>query len=448
MLFKKQFLLGSFFFLLTSIASATTLRIPPDLALETLSENNPSAFAPFDFTLDDFSIDWLGTTIPGVQVSFVPGTMMWARIADLIVLPRAQIKIDAPQFEGGTIKTGGLIQALSARGATIVPVALLSLSSNQMEIQVGKVGKSVRGVLEVHFKPKHFPVSTANTDASCSPFRVQIEEETVDSKSSQKGDWAYFGCRSTIFDGEKNKETSLELLVYWDGVGDSVKANGLPVSSSQSGLWKFRLRSDSQQLILQNSTRKITVNYFVPPSFKRGFVGAGVGPYSFSYSSSDQNVSGYTPLLTLYASYALAEKFRFVAFDATSFHAHAFYTDLGVYVHNESFRALDERLSFNLLLGAHMDLFQNGGMWFIRPGAPQGFEFVFRDAFLRRHNFSTGAFIYPNINEKLYYNVWGRFGKGSWFGEINYLAWREKGNTENVYSRSIGLTIGFPITVF
>ena len=96
-------------------------------------------------------------------------------------------------------------------------------------------------------------------------------------------------------------------------------------------------------------------------------------------------------------------------------------------------------------------MFRSNDQHYLRPGGPQGIEIVYRDAFKRAHNFSVGAFAYPPINDRSYYNVWLRWGTGKFFGELNFISWREKAGTydsQTVFNRSMGVSFGFPLFRF
>ena len=122
-----------------------------------------------------------------------------------------------------------------------------------------------------------------------------------------------------------------------------------------------------------------------------------------------------------------------------------FQTDVGFYLIAEQFRGVDERLSMNLLLGAHMLQFQGNDRNHYSFSAPQGVEFVVRDCFAKRKNLSLGGFFYPTISGRSYINTWIRWGSGSLFYELNGISWTEQFEGTQVNSKSVGLSIGFPL---
>ena len=159
------------------------------------------------------------------------------------------------------------------------------------------------------------------------------------------------------------------------------------------------------------------------------------------------DLQAYTPVLTIYGSYFFNEALRLVMFDAVSLHGRTF-NDLGAYLLVEQVRTIDERFSFNLLIGAHLIYFHHDNKDFLLPSGPQGVELVFRDFGLSRFDLSVGGFVHPPFNSRQYYNIWLRWGTKELFGEVNYIAWEEDLGTYHVYNRSLGVTVGFPLFRF
>ena len=113
--------------------------------------------------------------------------------------------------------------------------------------------------------------------------------------------------------------------------------------------------------------------------------------------------------------------------------------------------ALDRQFALNIMLGAHALIFPLSGTQ-VKIGAPQGIELIYRDLFARGMSASAGGFFYPEIAGKTYINSWIRYGSPSFFGEFNFILWRESviGETQTykVTSKSVGLTFGFPVFQF
>jgi len=237
--------------------------------------------------------------------------------------------------------------------------------------------------------------------------------------------------------------------VAWAGTRGSVLIGGIPQPGKveSSLVATVLLSADHPRARLQDSSGAgFEISAGLPRRLTTAFVGVGLGPYSYMIQvPGEKTVQTVAPITTLYGSYFLSEGSRMVFFDAFPVQGQ-WYNDFGLYFNNESSRALDERLSFNLLLGFHLISFKSP--WGIqhRLGAPQGFEMIYRDAFGRRNNLSVGGFFYPPIAGKAYYNTWLRVGSSRIFGELNYLSWRElAGNGDQAISRSVGICIGAPL---
>ena len=134
--------------------------------------------------------------------------------------------------------------------------------------------------------------------------------------------------------------------------------------------------------------------------------------------------------------------------DATAIHRRG-YADNGLYLWIEQARMVDDRLSFNLLLGANLLVYSHDDKAEWRISAPQGFELVYRDIFGRNRSAMLGAFLYPDLFDRSYYNVWLRWGSPQIFGELNYIHWKEPhGGGVATSSTSIGISFGMPIARF
>lgn len=93
--------------------SASVLPIPQASLHDILSESVPTAFPPDDMSEDDFSLSWEGPRIEGVQFSLEKGSIQWARINEVLVLPRARLMVEAKNFESGIVNYAGFITPLS-----------------------------------------------------------------------------------------------------------------------------------------------------------------------------------------------------------------------------------------------------------------------------------------------------------------------------------------------
>jgi hypothetical protein len=420
--------------------------LPPSLVPVVLSETVPAAFNPTPFEAADFAVEWIGPALPGVSVSLGERSLEWVRVADVVVLPRARLVVSAQGIRNGLVTNAGFSQPFQMRGQegyAAIPVALISGDQNPVEITLDNARK---GKLRFVFKPrKAEAASQIAFDTSCSPWRVKATEI----KFTNPNQWIYVGCRLVHVQGEKYPTTSLEMFVYWDGAGNTLKVNGNNISESSDGIWPLRVRSGGP-VTLTSAGGSVSIAYGIPERDRYAFLGLGIGPYTYKFETTKGTINSVIPLTTIYASYFITEYFRLVAFDATAIY-NQWYTDFGLYMYTMSLRTLDNRLTMSLLLGAHTLVFPANGQTYVRPSAPQGIEFIYRDAFKKAHNISLGAFLYPQISGRSYSNIWLRWGSSSLFVELNYLSWREKigvPDEEPVYTKSVGISVGIPIARF
>ena len=165
------------------------------------------------------------------------------------------------------------------------------------------------------------------------------------------------------------------------------------------------------QLTLEARGHALTLTYQVPPTLPAAFVGVGVGPYHYLLRDGRQQADVVIPLVTVYAGYTFTPDVRIVYFNATAMHRRG-YSDNGLYLWLEQARMVDDRLSFNLLLGANALVYSHQDKVEWRMTAPQGFELVYRDLFARNRSGMLGAFLYPDSSRR-YYNVWLRGARRS-----------------------------------
>ena len=441
---KSWLILAALFCTLASRSVLATINtLSPSAVQDTLSESVPTAFAPADFNLgaSDFAVEWVGAPISGVEARIGENTLQWVRVEEVLVLPRARLIVSAKDSQGGAIVSGGFAQGIAADGTAEIPVALVSGDSNPISVTVIRGGKEIRGEWRIRFKPKASSSGArVGIDASCSRYGVKARSSPVLSND----EWIYVGCRLSVMHAEGHRTSSLEMYVYWDNIGKRLKVDGADALPLRPTIWTLRVRSRPGVVKLSDGDHEVSLEYAIPEDFHYLALGVGIGPYSYQFIAGDANVSTATPLLTVYGSYFIKEPLRIVAFDATAFNGQMV-TDFGIYLNTEYARFLDNRVALNLMLGAHAIGYQAFGAYYLQVSAPQGIEMVFSDAFGRNRNLTLGGFIYPPINDVSYYNIWLRWGSPAIFGELNYILWNEQLGDQSIYSRSFGVSVGFPI---
>jgi hypothetical protein len=435
-------------------AVAATLVLPSNVGAAIVSDEVPTALAPANFTVDDFTLDWVGEPLPDVTVRLEPGSLEWVRVADVLVLPRARLRVDARATEGGRVQASGVSQALTPEGANTaaaLPVALLAGAPGAIEIVVRRDGLDLSGRLHVRFRPRPgVTAARALFDPSCSRFGVAAEAlpglAPGRLAEALPDTWLYVGCRLVRLDGEP-ATSLLELVLYCDGADGTLSIDGVATPETAPGIWLLGLRAAPGHVDLASGDRRVRLDYRVAERFHRGALGIGVGPYLHLFDYADVRQEAWAPLITVYGSVLLSDKLRLILFDATAVEKHTA-SDLGVYLHIEWFRFLDRRVSAHLVLGGHVLGFREGEAYHVRASAPQGIELIALDAFARGWNLTAGAFVYPKVAGRLYYNAWLRWGPGAWFVEANYIEFVEPIPPSQLRARSVGLTLGLPLLRF
>jgi hypothetical protein len=416
--------------------------LPRRLAPAVLSESSSAAFSPADFTVSDYSLTWVDPP-PRVSAALEPGSLEWVRVAGALSLPRAVVTIRAEGVQKGTVEHAGVSHPLkvdkNGTGTIELPVALLSGPPHGLRLRIRRDGSELAGTLVVRFAPRTEHRGAVLIDVSCSPYGVKVRRGRIPADS-----WLGVVCRLVSVPRDGRRTAALELVTYWDNVGATVEAEGIETRSQPTGVFRFRIRSDPGVLHLAARGQQVVLGARLPQVLNAGFFGAGIGPYLYRFEDPQTQLRTATNLLTLYASYGIGATTRIVYFNATPLHVRSF-ADQGLYLWTEQFALLDRRFTVNLLLGMHSLLFRSTGKLRFVPSFPQGLEGVFLDFGARAHNLSGGAFFYPQIQGRSYYNFWLRWGSARLFWEVNYLAWKEPLGAGSAQTESLGISVGLPL---
>lgn len=426
---------------------ANRLEVPSHLNREILSEAVPSALALDGISAADYSLEWEEKPAPVESGIIETDSIQWVRVMDVLVLPRGRVRI----LFKGPVTAKANYAGYSTGGQQIksieFPIALLSYPENKVLLEIEDNGKIYKTHIRVAFKPKDMSgASPIFIDSSCSKYGMSASFKEIPKAVNE---WVYIGCRPIITASNDYRKSTLEAYVFWDNpeAPRSILINNLELEPTLPSMWTLRLNSSPGAITLSRASgQQLQLNYFLSERNSLGSLGLGIGPYLGEFNGEGAYDVGWSPLLTLYGSLYISEGLRIVGFDATSI-SNRLWTDFGLYLSTENAKMLDQRMTMNLLFGGHVVGFHADGQVHVVPSFPQGFEFIYADAFKRGYNMSLGGFFYPEINGRSYYNIWWRWG-GKIFGEINYLAAKETFNKESVASKSIGLTFGFPIMKF
>lgn len=439
---------------LFSNAQADVLPLPASIFEETLSESVSTAFEPRSsndqarLELKDFDLVWQGAAPEGVKIEIVGRSLEWVRVANVLVLPRARVRVSATGVTGGMLENLNARQPLLSAGegewVAELPVVLATGKKNPIRLRLQRSGKELSFQSLLQYAPKD-PVraNPVYIDASCSSENGMAKWQNL----PQVPTWAYLGCRLTQSKRERQRTSNLEIYLFWDQPDSEILLAGNSIPETQPSLWFLKLRPHSGALPVESKAGALSLSHQAPEKVRYGSIGLGLGPYAYRFQTSQLNVDTTAPLLMVYGSYALTDSQRLTVFNATTVHRTLF-MDTGLYFNSESFRTLDRRLSLYVMLGMNAIGFRNQGVSRFKLGAPQGFEAIYRDAFGRNWNLSAGAFIYPKINDQSYYNLWFRYGNRGRFLEVNYIAIQNEIAGTPFYTRSLGVSFGMPIARF
>jgi len=462
-------------FIFSESAEGVIHRFPDSIALEALSDTVPFVFSPASLEASDFEPFWLDQEIPGVSLSLAKNSIEWVRVADLFLVPRGRLRLEVPKAEGGGLVSGGFSHVWASNDGTDsgiieVPVAFLGTSTGYF-LSVELNGVSVHGGqknfssrIGIRLKGKGIPKQERiMIDRACSPWGVRVDQVSLSSD-----EWIYIGCRMVVGWGDDHQVGSLETYILrsttrenqsFDSIGKPLYLGMQRLQEIRPSVYALRLWSKPGKIRISSDTfedRSVAsgvertdfkLEYFLGKRFYNGFFGGGIGPYQYEFSGSQGSTAGVRPLLTLYGGYFLSEPMRIVLFNATSMDRN-YFSDTGLYLSLDQFTGLDGYVAFKLLLGLHGLAFPTGLGRQLNFSLPQGFEFTLKDVGGRNKNVLAGAFLYPPINDRSYYNVWLRWGSSRFFGELNYIKWSEPYSGGITSSSSLGLSVGGHIWSF
>ncbi len=424
-------------------AGAQLPELPRSLVTAALGEPRPFVFHAADFTSADFVLDRVGGDA-AVEVALDPDSLRWVRVSRVLV-PRAVLRVRAVGADSGVVRYAGFTHPLvQQRGRVLgeLPVVLLSHPGYPIEVELRQGATLHSATFRLRFAPRASQRGRVMFDASCSRFglRVRNGAPPVDS-------FVYVGCRLVQTDLAGHLAPTLELYVLWDHVGSQIEIEGVPTTAAGDALFACRVASPPGAVHLEAGGKRLTLEYHLPVRLHAGFLGVGLGAYAYWLRDGRVDLRAGVPLLTLYAGYAFTPTARIVYFNATALDRFG-YIDQGLYLWLEQFRLLDRRLSLNLLLGGNLLLYRRQGVVAGRLSAPQGLELVFHDFLARNRNLTSGAFVYPKIFGRSYYDLWLRWGSPRLFAEVNFIDWREPHGDTPSHGRSLGLSLGGALLTF
>ena len=442
------------------IAAAAMFAIGPGMAHADGADGEPSSvlrseilggeavgafWVPNDFVAEDFAVVWIGDALPDVEATLEPNSLEWVRVrGGVLRVPRAGLVVRGRGLRGRVSNSGfsqPFADAPDGSSVARLEVPLVAGAGNPITV-VRDDGKA--GTLEIRFAPRD-PAHRERIlrDVSCSSAGL-----TVDSTGLRDDEWLYIGCETSVVASAKHATSIANLFVFWSGAGDTIEVGGTATPPVAESLWALQGPAKPGRIELASGDHRVSLRYFIPVRPHAAFVGVGVGPYVDTFSAPAPFRSFHTvePLVTFYGAWTLSGASRIVGFNATPVRRDG-YSDSGLYLQRRQAELFDRRAVFTVFLGAHLLAFKLGNTIYVRPGAPQGAELLFRDVGGRGRNVTIGGLINPGIAGKFYANGWLRWGSPKLFVELNYIGWREHtaGANEPIDLRSLGLSIGTPL---
>jgi hypothetical protein len=418
--------LGLILMLITgSLASVALAQVeagfqPPGqfLSRSALGLSDQFIFTPNDLDLDFFSLD------TDLKWEWVPGSLEWVRVDRRFLVPKARARIKVEL--GTTLRYHDVL--FHASSDTIEVPVILSLESGNQLVPSGKNSRPIK----VRFQRVRALNPGVVLDSNCSQMPIQISALKLEHS------WVYVSCLAVHPKQDSGYVMRSDLELRWEteSGSHSIRINGTESESADGVSHLVSLNRESGVYHLEKGSDSFDLKIPVPERFHPLWVSLGIGPYSH------QNVVRAFP--TIYAGYYFSEGMKLASFSAFPIRAKP-EVDTGLYLVSEQFRGIDERIHFNLLLGAHVLSFHSEGKQYIRMSAPQGIEIGFRDFLIRSQNFTFGGFFYPPISNRSYINSWVRFGNSSLFYEFNFIQWQEPTDTGTFSAKSAGVSIGFPL---
>ncbi len=379
---------------------------------------DPFVFKPNDLELKHFTLD------AKMPWSWVEGSFEWVRIERRFLIPRARVRFELPP---GTPVTYRGRNFQSPDPWIEIPVALSQEAGN--EIQIGGPNASQ---VHVRFQPREPLKQPFILDASCSSTPIRIENPALSHS------WGHVICRPTHPNQETGFGLRVDIDILWETEGGSRQLRvGEAVEEAPDGITHLlSLSRSTPRYELAKGQDSMTIAAPLPERFRPLTVSLGLGPYS--------HLEVLRPFATVYAAYLFNDVLKMALFSAFPIRKSP-EVDTGVYLIVEQFRGIDERVTLNLLLGAHALSFRSGGEYLHRMSAPQGIEMSFKDCLIRTQNLMLGGFFYPKIEGRSYVNTWVRYGNSKFFTEFNFITWQEPVTGGVFAAKSAGLSIGFPL---
>lgn len=366
-----------------------------------------------------------------IKAQIVPGSLKWQRDKQKVLEPHVLIRIKIYHDKSNVI--------ISKNNESIIPEKRkkgyqTEVWTNLFASEVFKVylGKELASSIQVESRVTNSPGKRKLIDYECSKFRLAIrgvgnEYFSVNCNMERVGSWG------------KEKP---RLEVNWS------MTNYRPLNGSRPPYTIYLTSPGPAQIILVNNKgvrKTLTFRALLPKRVHRLNTAFGIGPYSLHTDDLlKKKKESVAPSFMIYGNYNLTKQTSFRFFDALVINKSLF-NNSGLYFAYQIADILDGKLEFVPLIG-----FQGLTYEYDKKSektnkiiAPQGFEVVLKDAFdIPNYKIIFGAFI-STSSAYDYSNFWVRWGE-KYFWEINWIDWRDSGQS----ARMLGLSVGLPLASF
>ena len=377
--------------------------------------------------LNDFQIKHLDTDANSpVAALWIPSSVQWIRNDNNLLAPRAILKV--------IVKAQKNTVSINYQNKTI----LLSKNAGFLKTQIYidlftpetiYVYEGAKLIDKIVILPKPSKISKSKQliDYSCSPYGLKIEG--IDNE------YLSVGCKMSRLGNMGHETPRLEL---------TISATNLKLDNNAQPPYTLFLDDNSPvEINLKKSNeneadKTLRIQAQLPARLYRLKTSLGFGPYIYQ-AQEDTNIQkdSIAPSLMIYAKYDLTETASIKAFDALLY-SKSFFNNSGLYFSYDLAQALDERVLVNALIGfqgLHYR-YTTGSPTVFRVIYPQGFEILYKHAFIENYNLAYGMFL--STNSEKYTNAWFRYGKKN-FLELNYITWGHEKSQIKMWGLSVGI---------
>lgn len=377
--------------------------------------------------LTDFNIR---ISNPNITAKWVPESVQWIRNENNLLLPRAllsiKVKSDAPDIH---IEYKNMTVIPFKKSNEIYESSIYVDLFNHDSITIIK-GSGLLDKILIEALAAKSAHSKQLIDYSCSPYDLKIEG--IDSE------YLSIGCKMNQIMADGLAYPLLEMTLSTANLRSLNKAAPpYTLFIHNKSLVEINLKD------VDESIKTLRIKASLPQRLYRLKTAFGFGPYLYQTEFKDQKLlSKLAPSIMFYAKYDLTETASFKAFDALMYSKVKF-NNSGLYFSYDLATIFDGRILLNALLGLQGLHYQFGSLnkTEFQLIYPQGFEFIYKHAFIENYNLMYGMFL--STGDNTYTNAWLRYGKRG-FLELNYIEWGNHTSINKPHIRMWGLSVGLP----